>query len=360
MTDTKIFRVGMIGAGSWAREHLAAWDTCKVTEVVAIYNRTTERAEKLAGEFNIADITGDAQEIIERKDIDIISISMPHNMHYDLSNAAVDAGKHVFCEKPLAMNYHEAKDMLERAEKAGVKTGIQFYPRIDPVMIKIKELIEEGYAGTVKHITLTFAADWCADPKFPMTWRFRKDMAGAGALADMGVYIIDSTRWLIGEFKAVSGVLKTHIKKRFVIHGRYDHHEIRNMVRTDTLPDTSETGEVENDDEVFFHALFENGAEGYLMASRVHTNREMKIEGSRGTLIKDYKTNKLFCKKTSESELKEIPVPKKDPNVTMISQFVRNIRQDTDIGPTYYDGMKAQAVIDAVISSAKKKQWVEM
>jgi len=350
----------MIGAGSWSRRHLQAWEACEDAEVVVIYNRTRQRAEKLAERFSVSDITDDASEAIGREDIDIVSISMPHNMHFALSNAAVDAGKHVFCEKPLAMDYREAREMWDRAQKAGVKTGVQFNPRIDPGVLRIRELIGEGYVGQISHVELRIASDFCADPKLPMMWRFKKSIAGSGVLGDMGVYIIDTARWLVGEFAAVSGVLSTHIHQRPIIPDGYDFFEVFGLMREDAVPETGETGDVENEDEALFLATFESGATGYLRASRVNADQGTMVLGTDGLLVRDYRTGGLFGKRKGDSEFSEIQVPPRDPNRTILSHLVDNIKQDADAGPTFYDGMKNQAVIDAVLLSAEEHRWVQL
>ncbi len=348
----------MIGGGSWARRHLEGWQKSDATQTVAIYNRTESRARKLADEFDIPVVTTDAHELIGRSDIDIISISMPHNMHAELSNAAVAAGKHVYCEKPLAMSHSEARDMWLRARDAGVKTGMQFNPRSDPIMQKIRSLIDDGYLGKIRHVEMNLASDFCADPAFPMTWRFQKAIAGTGALGDMGVYVIDSARWLVGEFAAVCGQLRTDIVERPVIPDQYDFFEVIAMSRSDDAPTTGESAIVDNDDEAIWLARFENGATGQFKASRISGEPRTQLYGSEGTLIRDYQKNRLLGKRTGESKLIEIEVPPRDPNETIISQFIRDLHNDTSIGPDYFDGMQDQGVIDAIVMSSDEGRWV--
>ena len=328
--------------------------------MVAIYNRTRPRAEKLAAEFAIADIYSDTESVLQRDDIDVISISMPNNMHYDLSLAAIDAGKHVYCEKPLAMNFKQADEMWARAERAGVKTGMQFNTRNDPVNIKIKNLLEEGYVGEVNHIELNFASDFCANPDLPMMWRFDKSVAGTGALGDLGVYVIDTARWLIGEFSALSGMLRTYIPERRVIPDGYDLFEVLAMGRTNDAPTTGEMAQVDNDDEAIFLARFENGITGQIKASRINNDPQTKLLGTEGVLMKDPRTNKLLGRRRGEREFSEVDVPPRDQDETIVSQFVRNIRNDSNIGPTFYDGKQNQAVIDAVVLSATQQRWVQV
>lgn len=355
-----MMRVGMIGGGSWASRHLQAWQKNPATEVVAIYNRTRARSAKLAAEFSIPDVHDDAESIIARRDVDIISISMPHHMHCALATAAADAGKHVYCEKPLAMTYAEAHQMWSRAKKAGVKTGMQYNPRQDPTIVKLRELVRSGYIGRVNHVELHFAADFTATPRFPMMWRFQKAVAGAGAIGDQGTYIIDQARWMFGEFAAVSGMLHTFIPERPVIGDHYDFFQAIAVAREGKVPADAPMAKVDNEDEAIFLADFASGASGVLKASRVHSDAKTKIYGADGTLWRDARSGKLLARKPGSSETVEIEVPARDPNETIVSQFVRDIQQDTEVGPTFYDGLKNIAVIDAVLLSAQARRWVNV
>jgi predicted dehydrogenase len=358
-----MMKVGMIGGGSWADRHLKSWRIAGY-ETVGIYNRTRARSEKLAQEFDIPDIYENWEPLVAREDVDVISISMPHNMHYDIALAAIDHGKHVYCEKPLAMNYTQAREMWSRSQSAGVKTGMQYNPRVDPAMIKLRELITSGHIGDITHVDLHMASDFCADPNLPMMWRFEKAVAGTGALGDMGTYMIDLARWFLGEFEAVSGMMTTRITERPIAPENFDMFEnlayARDNRRNNQTPQTAQTGVVDNEDETVFLARFEAGATGIIKASRIHNDGKLKIHGSEGTLERDSASGKIVSKLRAEREPTEVDVPARDPNETIASHFVRNLADDGDEGPTFYDGMKNMAVIDAVVRSAAERRWVEL
>jgi predicted dehydrogenase len=187
-------RVGMVGAGSWATKHLDAWKQNEDAAVTAIWNRPKSKAEKRADEYGIPTVYADLDELIGRDDVDVISISMPHNLHYSISLKAIEGGKHVFCEKPLTMTYEEAKELWRRSEEKGVKTGIQFIHRCTPGLQKLRQLIDDGYIGEPQYAEVKHGLDACRDPGFPLIWRFQKNLAGYGVLGDLGVYAIDMDR----------------------------------------------------------------------------------------------------------------------------------------------------------------------
>jgi predicted dehydrogenase len=352
--------VGMVGAGSMARHHLEAWHNSGDTELVAIYNRTRAKAEQLAKQYEIPSVCSQADEIWSRDDVDIVSVCMPHNLHYPISMAAIEAGKHVFCEKPLAMTYPEARQMWKRAQDSGVKTGIQFGHRALPSLVRLRELVSEGFVGQIQ----TFEARWCfdlgSDPAFPLVWRFKKAIAGAGALGDLGVYAIDAARWLVGEFRGVSGRMRTYIKSRPIVPDGYSLDQVVQMFKEKALPPAQGVATVDNDDVCVFVATFDNEALGLFRTSRLDDDWGLRINGSQGMLRWEQPGNKLLGKRRGEQALAEIELPKSQPVATMVTQFIANIRNDTDLPPTFYDGMKAQQVLDAVIQSAEQERWIPL
>lgn len=357
--DTRVLRVGMVGAGSWAKRHLDAWQKCPETRVVAIYNRTTTRAQAFADEYAIPDIYGNVESLLQRKDIDIVSISMPHHLHYPLVMAAIEAGKHVFCEKPLAMDAPQAREMWSSAQRAGVKTGIQFGHRVSPAAIRMRERIRDGSIGEIQYIEGSTCFDLGSDPAFPLVWRFRKEIAGAGALGDLGVYAIDAARWLVGEFAAVSGQVRTWIVNRPLIPDGYTLHQVIDMYKSGHLDPDADLGQVDNDDECLFLASFANGAQGYFKSSRLYGGEwGIKVYGSRGILA--WEGNTLQGKQQGEETFSTIEVPALDPAPTIVTQFVANILNDCDLSPTFYDGLRAQEVMDAVTISAEQQRWVSL
>jgi predicted dehydrogenase len=352
--------VGMIGAGSMARHHLDAWSRSDGVRVVAIYNRTQSKAEALAQEFAIPSVCAEVDSLICREDVGAVSISMPHSLHHPLALAAIAAGKHVFCEKPLATTLRDAREMWEQAEQRGIKTGIQFGHRFSPALNRLRALLLDGYVGQVQRLECSWCFDWARDPSFPLVWRFKRDLAGAGALADLGVYAIDAARWLIGEFRSVSGCLQTSVRERPVLAHERDFAEIVRMFSEGTLPPAQESGPVENEDECVFVASFENGAHGVFWASRMQDEQRLSVYGSQGVLTWHLRGETLYGRRSGHAELEPIPLPTNAAAPPFVSRFVASIRDGVERSPSFYDGLKAQEVIEAVLQSAHEQRWVPL
>ena len=352
-------RIGMIGAGHIARSHARVWQ--KEAVITAICSRQRHKAEILAEEFGIAVVCADADELIARDDVDIVGITTPHHLHRPLSLQAMKAGKHVFCEKPLALNAEEAREMWTCAQRTGMKTGVQFSERVNwPSLIRLREMIRAGDLGEIQYFEGAWSFDWAKSPDFPMGWRFRRDMAGAGALGDLGVYMIDVARWLIGEFTGVCGHLETSIRRRPVISELYDFAEVRRMSREGALPDAVGMAEVENDDACTILATFDSGAHGVIRASRLQRGNTIRVEGSKGACVWDLKSAKLMARQHDEEDYTEVSIQEGITVESMVTQFLANIRNDTNLPPTFYDGLRAQEVVDAVERSATERRWVEV
>ena len=334
--------VGMVGAGSWAKKHLDAWRENEFSVVMGIWNRTKSRADILADEYKIPRVYADLESLLQNEKINVVSISMPHSFHYPIAIAAIEAGKQVFCEKPLALNLHEAQDMLSQANAAGVKTGIQFRHRNDVVAMHMQEMVQSGKIGDLQYIELKYCFDSGGrDSQFPLAWRSQKSIAGAGALGDVGVYLIDMARWIAGEFCRVCVTKKTFIAAR-------------------PQPDSTETGIVDNEDECNLIAEFDRGAHGFLRASRFYADRSIRVCGSLGELLWAPPGGGLFARRGSEEQFSKVPVPHPVEKRNMITQFVTNIRENTNLPPTFIDGVKAQEVIEAAMISADEKRWVNL
>jgi predicted dehydrogenase len=273
--------------------------------------------------------------------------------------AAIEAGKHVFCEKPLAMDAQQAREMWSSAQRAGVKTGIQFGHRVAPAAVRMRKLIQDGTIGDIQYIEGSTCYDLGSDPGFPLVWRFSKEIAGAGALGDLGVYAIDAARWLVGEFAAVSGQMRTWIVERPLIPDGHTLHQVIDMYKGGVLDPDADMGQVDNDDECLFLASFASGAQGYFKSSRLYGGEwGIKVYGSRGMLA--WEGDKLLSKQHGEETFSVVDVQAPDPAPTIVTQFVANILEGTNQPPTFYDGLQAQEVMDTVIRSAEQGRWVSL
>ena len=222
----------------------------------------------------------DWRQVVERPDVDIMDICTPTYLHRDIVVAAAKNGKQIFCEKPIALNFAEAKEMYEAAEKAGVLHYVNHNYRRTPAIAFAKQLIEEGKIGQIFHWRGTYLQDWITDPNFPLTWHLQKKFAGAGPHYDLNSHSVDLARYLVGEVKSVSAMLKTFFKER-PLPGKD-----AGTFKSGTS--SVETGEVTVDDAAFMVAEFENGALGAFESSRFASGRKnynyFEIYGSKGSL----------------------------------------------------------------------------
>ena len=222
-----IVRIGIIGAGFARTTQIPGFRNCEGARVVAIASAHREHAEEVAHEFDIPHIADDWRGVIERDDVDLVSIVSPVVTHHDITMAALDAGKHVLCEKPMAMNADEARQMMERARKKGVLALIDHELRFLPGRQKVAELIRRGHLGQPWHARCLFRSGQRADPNRPWNW-WSDVKQGGGALGAIGSHIVDAFRWLLDtEVGEVFGQLSTHVPKR------KDHSGVIREVTTD-------------------------------------------------------------------------------------------------------------------------------
>jgi len=214
MTTDKTIRIGIIGAGFARSTQIPGFKACGGARIVAIASARREHAEDVAREFGIDQVEADWRALVARDDIDLVSIVTPVVTHCEMTLAALDRGKAVLCEKPMAMNAGEALRMTELARAAGVLALIDHELRFLPGRMTMRELVRRGDIGRVRHAQLTFRSDSRADPNRPWNW-WSDAKQGGGALGAIGSHVIDSFRWLLGaEVREVMGNLATHIGER--------------------------------------------------------------------------------------------------------------------------------------------------
>ena len=213
-------RIGIIGAGFARTTQIPGFQNCEDAKIVAITSAHREHAAEVAQQFGIENVEDDWRSLIARSDIDLVSIVTPVVTHCEMTLAALDAGKAVLCEKPMAMDVQEAKLMMERAKAAGVLALIDHELRFLPGRRKVHELLRRGDIGKVKHATLTFRSDSRADVNRPWNW-WSDVKQGGGALGAIGSHVIDGFRWLLGaEVAEVFCNLATHVRERKDEEGR--------------------------------------------------------------------------------------------------------------------------------------------
>src|SRR6478609_8310527 len=272
--------VAMIGYAFMGKAHSNAWrNVASFFDVPAfeqkvLVGRDAAAVAEAAARYGWAESATDWRTVITRDDIDIIDICAPGWMHAEIAIAALEAGKHVLVEKPLANTLAEAELMTAAAVKArarGVQSMIGFNYRRVPALALARELIAEGRLGTVRHVRAAYLQDWLADAQAPMTWRLRKETAGSGALGDIASHAIDQVLFLLGDqVSEVSGRLHTFVDRR---------------------PGTGGTEEVTVDDAAWATLSLTSGAVASVEVSRVATGRknslQIEVYGEKGSLLFD-------------------------------------------------------------------------
>src|SRR5579859_5692589 len=214
--------VGMLGYAFMGKAHTNAYKVLPymmypppaIPRLVAIAGRNNEAVSEAAKRYGYEMYYTDWREMLKNPDIQLFDNSGPNDSHAEPTIAAAQAGKHVFCEKPLGRTATESRQMLDAVIKAGVKHMVAFNYRFVPAIRQTRELIDSGALGQIYHFRATYLQEWIADPNFPMVWRLDKNVAGSGALGDLGAHIIDLARFLVGEPARMMAMTRTFIKDR--------------------------------------------------------------------------------------------------------------------------------------------------
>jgi predicted dehydrogenase len=384
MAKSKL-NVGLIGYQFMGKAHSNAYrqvnrffDLPIEIKLHTICGRTSAPVEAARNNLGWESAETDWRKVVENPEIDIIDVSTPGESHAEISIAAAQNGKIVFCEKPLANTLDEAEQMLSAVEKAGVAHALFHNYRKVPAIALAKKMIEDGRLGTIYHMRAVYLQDWIADPEFPLVWRLQKELAGSGTNGDINSHIIDLGRYLVGEFSEVSGMLHTFIKRRPLAGAISD--KLGAEAKT-------ETGEVTVDDAAAMLARFKNGALGVFEASRFAVGRKnhnrFEINGSNGSIAFNLeRLNELeFYSKedrAGEQGFRLIQVTEgvhpytgqywpvghiigyEHTFVNLVADAVTSIAKGKLPTPNFYDGVANQKVLDAVERSSETKQWVPL
>jgi predicted dehydrogenase len=354
-------RVGMIGTSWWAdMVHLPTLKSHPQALIAAICGRNQERAEEMAKKYEIPVVYTDYRQMIEKGDLQAVVVATPDDMHYPMVINALDAGLHVVCEKPLASNVAQAREMYEKAEAVGVKHMIYFTNRWMPHFRYIRELIDDGFIGRLFsshfHVFARYGGQLTG-------WRF-DNRRGSGILGDLGSHLIDRAQWYIGDITKVSASLGTF---------------------TD-LADDNRNSEPANNS-ALLTIEFANGGHGTIHANGVaHVgNRAQQqnivLHGDLGTLESTFSFTgeEIRAGRSGEQDLNTLSTPDSfwgevDRSQPFIAQtietfskqpignrlFIDAILEDKPISPNFYDGLKVQKVIDAAIESHQSGRWVSV
>lgn len=288
---TKQINVAIIGTKFMGKAHSHAWKSAPsffdvpLRPVLKVACGTDAPSlQAFAERWGWQEYSTDWREVVNRPDIDIVDISVPQYLHHEVAIAAAQAGKHIFCEKPMAMNVPQARAMLKAAQDAGVVHYINHNYRRVPAVMLAKQLIDEGRIGRIFHWRGCYLQSWITDPNFPLTWHLRKETAGSGPHGDLNSHSIDLARFLVGDIESVVGMTANFIKERPLPGAGA-------ATFSAGAATAAEKGEVTVEDAAFMVVSFENGALGSFEATRFAPGRKnynyFEIYGSKGSLIFD-------------------------------------------------------------------------
>ncbi|WP_104104650.1 Gfo/Idh/MocA family protein [Arthrobacter sp. 08Y14] len=385
----------MIGHGFMGAAHSQAWrvtprffDLPLSPELTLLAGRDAGRTATAASKWGWAETTTDWREAIAREDIDVIDIVTPGATHAEIAIAALQAGKHVLCEKPLANTADEARAMTDAAadaERNGVRAMVGFTYRRLPATTHARNLVAAGAVGTVRQVRAVYLQDWLVDPDAPLTWRLQQEQAGSGVLGDLGAHAVDLAQYITGHrLTEVSGTLETLVPTRPVAADSPVAGEGGSGLGGAVLggaPGTGERGPVTVDDVALFTGRFEDGVLGSFEASRMATGRKnalrLEVSGTLGALSFDLEDLNFlefydYAAPAARQGFTRIMVTEPaHPYVSawwpaghslgyehgfvhQAKDFVEAIAAGTQPSPSFADGLQVQEVLDAVSRSAGK------
>jgi len=378
--DRGVLGIGMVGYAFMGRAHSQAWrsvgrffDVPYTPRMAAICGRDRARVAAAAERLGWAAWETDWKRLVERDDVDLVDVCTPGSSHAEISIAALEAGKHVLCEKPLANSVDEARAMAAAAERAaagGVRAMVGFNFRRVPAVALARELIAAGRLGAIRHVRGAYLASHALDPELPLVWRLQAAQAGSGALGDLGAHVVDLAQYLAGDrIAGVSALTETFVRER-------------------PLPGGGARGPVTVDDAAVFIGRFTGGALGSFEATRFaggHTEGlSVEVNGALGSVVWELGAlNELRLFETAGEEatqgFRRIQVTRADhpyagawwPDGHSIGyehtfthevrDLLQAIADGHDPEPTFADGLRVQEVLDAVQrSAASGAGWTEV
>ncbi|HEU4383294.1 MAG TPA: Gfo/Idh/MocA family oxidoreductase [Anaeromyxobacteraceae bacterium] len=355
-------RVGVIGTSWWADlEHLPGLRSREDVELAALCGRDRDRLAAMAEKHAVAATFTDWREMIARGGLEAVVIATPNLLHREQALAAIEAGLHVICEKPLAMTAAEAREMAARAGVKGRATLAFFTHRAVAAAAQVKRLVGEGFLGRPHHASAVYFSASHLKPDKPLAWRMRRAESGTGVLGDIGSHVVDLVRWWLGDFARVSGQWQTLTHER-------------------------SGGTADADEDCSFLAQLQGGAQAVFQASKLVAGRgnyqRVELHGDRGSLVYEAEPGvdptwegRVWAGRPDKQGLELLPPPPDlaagldgpDPQQNrnqayrrLTDPFFEAVRRGGRASPDFADGAAVQAVLDAVAESAERRTWVEI
>jgi predicted dehydrogenase len=375
----KELRIGMIGYGFMGKAHTNAYVQanhffkCEYRPVLkALCARNAEKAKSFADNWGYQSIETDWRKLIARDDIDAVDICTPNNLHKEIAIAAAKAGKMILCEKPLSMNVAEGEEMCQAVEQAGVANMVWYNYRRVPAVTLAKQIIDSGALGRIYHYRANFLQDWTINADVPQggaaTWRLDVDAAGSGVTGDLLAHCIDTAIWLNGGIQDVSAMTETFVKER--VHA-----------------ETGEKKPVGIDDACTFMCHFNNGSLGLFESTRYARGHKalytLEINGANASIRWDlHDLHRLqyfdYSDKSIVRGWRSVHVSDGDQPymgnwwvpglqigyehtfIHQVADFLKSLETGEPAHPSFRDALETQRVCDAVLDSARDRNWVKI
>ncbi len=369
--------IGLIGFGMIGKVHALAYreishyypNALPPIELAAICTTRAESAERAAREANFSAWTTSVDELVARDDVHIIDVCLPNYAHRPAILAAIRAGKHVIVDKPLAMNSHEAREIVDAARDANVRVGMVFNYRFVPALMLAHKMISENALGQIYHFDINYLHTGYQNPNRAMSWRLRHAQSGGGALVDLGSHVIDMARYLLGEFENVNAVTRTFVAERPA------------DARSEIGQTPSAREIVDVDDAAWLNAKMQNGAQGTIFVTRFATGAvdelNVQIYGERGAIkfsLQDGNVLQFFDATANSStqgwtriptgtqyQGAVVPPPRSilgwnRTHAENIFQFLRAVVENKPFAPDATDGLRVHEIIDKAYRSDGRRR----
>jgi predicted dehydrogenase len=374
--STQPLRIAMVGHAFMGRAHSNAmrqvnrfFDLPRQVVPQIVVGRDAVRAAAAADQFGFLESAIDLEHVLSRDDIDVVDVATPNDSHHEITMAALRAGKHVLCEKPLAMTLRQAKEMAALAKQKKLRVGLWHNYRRAPATALAQKMIARGDIGEVRQVRAVYLQDWLADGSVPASWRTDKKLCGSGAHGDLNAHLIDLTRALTGlEFESVCGMQQTFTKERPTGTGKGK-------------------SKVTVDDAFCFLAKFRGGAIGTYEATRTAPGRKnhnrIEISGSKGSIawnlerMNELEVFLLDSPRDAQGFRTVMCMDSVHPYaanwwpdghivgyehtfVHHLADFVAALCGNKPFAPGFDDGVAVQAVLEASLQSAETGAWVKV
>lgn len=379
--------VAIIGYKFMGKAHSNAWlkafrffDLPMEVVLKVACGRNEAAVQQFADNWGWQETETDWRKVVARPDVDVIDISLPQHLHYEVALEATKQGKHIFCEKPMCFTLEQAREMVAAAKKNGVVHYLNHNYRRTPAVLLAKQLLDQDKIGRIFHWRCAYQQDWIVDPDFPLTWHLQKETAHAGPHWDLNSHAVDLARFLVGEIATVSCLTSNFITQRPLPGAGA-------ATFSAGAEKNQEMGEVTVEDAALMMVQFEHGAIGSFEASRFATGRKnhltFEIYGSKGSLRFNLeRMNELeFYSREDDKDaqgFRTIMVTEathpyiahwwppghiigyEHAFVHAVADFVTAIHTGSNIEPNFEDGLKCMAVLAAGLQSAEKKMQVSL